>query len=47
LAVGPTGILPVDPFFRFIVDILRYIKLKAVSFELIENNRQSGSDRGF
>jgi hypothetical protein len=47
LAVGPTGILPVDLFFRYIVDILRYFKLKAVSFKLIKNNRQSGSDHGF
>ena len=43
--MGPTGILPVDLFFRYIVDILRYFKLKAVSFKLIKNNRQSGSDR--
>ena len=47
LAVGPTGILPVDLFFRYIVDILRYFKLKAVSSKLIDSNRQSGSDRGF
>jgi hypothetical protein len=47
LAVGPTGILPVDLFFRYIVDILRYFKLKAVSFKWIDSNRHSGSDRGF
>ena len=47
LAVGPTGILPVDLFFRYIVDILRYFKLKGVSSKLIDSNRQSGSDRGF
>ena len=39
------GILPVDLFFRYIVDILRYFQLKAVSLKLIKNNRQSGSDR--
>jgi hypothetical protein len=36
-----------DPLFRYIVDILRYIKLKAVRFQLIDSSRQSGSDRGF
>src|SRR4029077_16908153 len=45
LAVGPTGILPVDLFFRYIVDIPRYFKLKTVNSELIKNKRQSGSDR--
>ena len=46
-AVGPTDILPVDLFFRYIVDILRYIKLKVVRYQLIDSNCQSGSDRGF
>jgi len=46
-ARGSTAILPVDLFFRYIVDILRYFKPKAVSFKSIDSNRQSGSDRGF
>ena len=46
-ARGSTAILPVVLFFRYIVDILRYFKLKGVSSKLIDSNRQSGSDRGF
>jgi len=39
------GMLAVNLFFRYIVDILRYIKLEAVGSNLIDSNRRSGSDR--
>ena len=45
MAVGPTSVLPVDLFFRYIVNILRYFRLKAVSSKLIDSNRQPNSDR--